>query len=324
MKIFSTAHVEDYLSVRSERAKAMLKVQHSVMSSIRSFLEDRGFIEIAPVILSPVTDPGIRGAETASVDFYGTKYRLTTSMILQKQMLVSALDRIFIFSPCIRLEKHLTKRHLAEFLQVDVEVAHSSRDEIMTLAENLVAAAIRSVKKTSASELGILNRRIKVPRTPFKRIRHQEAVTMARELGCPANDEGELSFEAETALSLQHEEPLWIVDYPVEARGFYYRSHPGNPGELRDFDLIFPEGFGEAISGGEREHRYEVALQRIRQKGLALRDYGWYLNMLHEGIPSSAGFGIGLERLTRYVCGLDDISEATAFPRMPAGMDDRD
>ncbi len=318
MKTLSTSpDEEDYLSIRSERARAILKIQHSVMSGIRSFLEEHKFVEITPVILSPVTDPGIRGAEAASVDFYGTKYRLTTSMILQKQMLVGALDRIFIFSPCVRLERYPTNRHLAEFLQVDVEVARSSRDEVIALAEGLVVSAIRVAETSSLSELETLDRTVKVPATPFRIMTFQEAVAMARELGCDTRSGDELSAEAETALSLLHDEPFWIVDYPVETRGFYYRSNPADPAVLRDFDLIFPEGFGEGISGGEREYRPEVARSKIAQRGLDLRDYDWYLRMLQEGTPPSAGFGIGLERLTRYICGFEDISEATAFPRRP-------
>ncbi|MFO7837726.1 MAG: amino acid--tRNA ligase-related protein, partial [Candidatus Thorarchaeota archaeon] len=89
------------------------------------------------------------------------------------------------------------------------------------------------------------------------------------------------------------------------------------PQKLKDFDLLFPEGFGEGISGGEREYRYEVVLEKLKRRRLSPEDYDWYLDMLRSGIPPSAGFGIGLERLTRYICGLEDISEATPFPRKP-------
>jgi asparaginyl-tRNA synthetase len=290
------------------------------MSAIRSFLEKQAFVEIAPVIISPATDPGIRGADTLAVDFYGAKYLLTTSMILQKQMLISVLDRIFVFSPCVRLERHSTNRHLAEFLQIDVESANSCCEDIMMLAENLIASATREIRDNSTTELRILDRAFNVPKTPFKRFTFTEAVRKARELGAQTGEDGELSFKAETLLSMHHEEPFWITGYPVDSRGFYYKGDPSEPHRLRDFDLIFPEGFGEGISGGEREYRHDVVLKKIKKRNLNPRDYDWYLKMLRSGIPPSAGFGIGLERITSYICGLEDISEATPFPRIPRGI----
>ena len=113
------------------------------------------------------------------------------------------------------------------------------------------------------------------------------------------------------------DEPFWLYDYPLTARGFYDREDPEQPGFLRDFDLLYPEGFGEAISGGEREYQLERVLARMKARGEDPRDYGWYLEMLKEGVTPSAGFGIGVERLTRYICGLENIWEALPFPKVP-------
>ncbi|HDM05663.1 MAG TPA: hypothetical protein ENG34_00100, partial [Candidatus Aenigmarchaeota archaeon] len=118
-------------------------------------------------------------------------------------------------------------------------------------------------------------------------------------------------------ISLSQEEPFFITDYPKEARGFYYIEHEEKPGFLKDFDLLYPEGYGEAVSGGEREYRYEKVTERMKETGEDPRKYSWYLDMLKYGIPKSAGFGIGLERLTRYICGLEKIWEATPFPKLP-------
>ncbi|MDH5713221.1 MAG: hypothetical protein OEY83_04700, partial [Candidatus Bathyarchaeota archaeon] len=111
--------------------------------------------------------------------------------------------------------------------------------------------------------------------------------------------------------------PFFIYDYPLMARGFYDREDPNRPGILRDFDMLYPEGFGEAISGGEREHTYEGVLKRMKLTGEDPEKYGWYLQMLKEGIPFSVGFGIGVERLTRWICGLKTIWEAVPFPKVP-------
>lgn len=192
-----------------------------------------------------------------------------------------------------------------------------SREEIMNIAEGLVVSVLQKTVESNRKELEVLDRELNVPKTPFKRVSLQEAVGMARKLGYQVSDDAELSYQAETALSAYCDEPLWVVDYPVESRGFYYRAHSRCPQKLKDFDLLFPEGFGEGISGGEREQRYEVVLEKLKRRGLPLEDYDWYLDILQSGIPPSAGFGIGLERLTRYICGLTDISEATPFPRKP-------
>ena len=112
-------------------------------------------------------------------------------------------------------------------------------------------------------------------------------------------------------------EPFFIIDYPLTARGFYDREDPERPGILRDFDMIYPEGYGEAISGGEREYTYEGVLRRMQMRGENISEYRWYLDMLRDGIPPSAGFGIGVERLTRWICGLENIWDAVPFPKVP-------
>jgi asparaginyl-tRNA synthetase len=127
----------------------------------------------------------------------------------------------------------------------------------------------------------------------------------------------EIPWDAEEALSKTRQEPFFVIDYPKKARGFYYSEHHDKPSVLRDFDLIYPEGFGEAISGGEREYRYEKVLERIKENGDDPEKYSWYLDMLKHGIPRSAGFGIGVERFTRWICGLSKIWEATPFPKVP-------
>nr|NIQ07610.1 hypothetical protein [Candidatus Korarchaeota archaeon] len=118
-------------------------------------------------------------------------------------------------------------------------------------------------------------------------------------------------------LSAMHQKPLFVYDYPLIARGFYDREDPNRPGILRDFDMLYPEGFGEAISGGERENTYEGVLKRMKLTGEDPEKYGWYLQMLKEGVPFSVGFGIGVERLTRWICGLKTIWEAVPFPKVP-------
>jgi len=308
-------------ALRTEKMKAVLRIQNQIFSSVRKFFEKEGFCELRPPIIGPATDPGIRGATITEIDFYGKKYKLTTSMILYKQMAICSLEKIYAFSPNIRLEDPAaqeTGRHLAEFCQIDVEQAFIDYHQAMTLGERLLIAVFSAVNEHCQKELSLLRRELSIPERPFPKITYQEALEQLRDLGFKElSSRKEIPWKAEKALSEAFDEPFWIINYPYGSRGFYDRQDPINPALLKDFDLMYPDGFGEAISGSEREFLYKHVKRRMVEQGLSLKDYQWYLEMLQMGVPPSAGFGLGLERLTRYICGLEKIWEAAAFPKVP-------
>ncbi len=287
---------------------------------MREFLRKKRFIEILAPIIGPSTDPGIRGAKQVSIDYYGSEFKLMSSMILYKQMAVSSMNKIFAVSPCIRLEPVetiKTGRHLAEFRQVDIEEAKVSYEDSMALAERMVQYAIKRVKRKCRKELKLLDRKLRVPKIPFQRFYYSEALKIIDSLGFNVDYGKEIPWDVEEALSKEFKEPFFITDYPKEARGFYYLEDSSKPGVLKDFDLIFPEGFGEAISGGEREYSIEAVEKRMKLLDDDKSKYEWYLTMLRSGILPSSGFGIGVERLTRFICGLKTIWEAVPFPKIP-------
>lgn len=308
-----------YLTLRTAEAIRVLKIQDEIVSEIRAFLKKEGFVEILAPIIGPVTDPGIRGAKQVSIDYYGANFKVMSSMILYKQMMITAIPKIFALSPNIRLEPLetvKTRRHLTEFRQIDLEVANVTYKDLMELGEGMLCHIMTKMKQKCGKELEEQKRILKVPRRPFKKYAYKEAIEILQNLGIGIEYGLEIHWNGEEALSKVHSEPFWITDYPITARGFYYREHEDNPAILKDFDLIYPEGFGEAISGGEREYRYDKVVERMRRSGENISDYGWYLDMLRSGIPLSAGFGIGVERLTRFICGLENIWDAVPFPRV--------
>ncbi|MEM2675766.1 MAG: asparagine synthetase A [Candidatus Bathyarchaeia archaeon] len=308
-----------YLTIREKRLANVLKVQDEIISSIRAFLKSEGFTEILAPIIGPVTDPGIRGAKQVTIDYYGVPFKVMSSMILYKQMIITALPKVFALSPNIRLEPLetlKTRRHLTEFRQVDLEVAYATCEDVMDLGEKMLCQVIADVKAKCRKELGERCKALKVPKRPFKRYTYREALGVLESMGIKVRYGEEISWEAEEAISKAHSEPFWITNYPATARSFYYMESEENPGILEDFDLIYPEGFGEAISGGQREHRYERLVERMKRSGEDPSQYGWYLDMLKAGIPPSAGFGIGVERLTRFICGLENIWDAVPFPKV--------
>lgn len=291
----------------AKRIQMIMKIQSEIRHILGVELRKRNFIELLPVILSPITDPLNHPTTPMHITCYGDTYNITQSMIFHKQLALRSLDKIFIFSPNVRIEPIERKdsgRHLFEFSQLDLEVKGATREEMMSLCEELLRIIITSLKKQCKKELKELGRELNIPKMPFKRITYQKAYRKYGE-----------TFEEE--LSQTHIDPVWIIDIPLDKREFYDKEDEKNPGYLRDMDLIYPEGYGEALSGGEREYEYRRIKKRIQQKGQELSAFEAYLQIAKDDLPQSAGFGIGIERLTRFICGLPHIKEVCLFPKIP-------
>lgn len=283
------------------------------MGSIRKFFEKEGFLEILSPIIEPFTDPGIRGAKFFEVDYYGKPYKLMSALTIHKPILATHLGKIFAFCPCARKEPEeskLTGRHLAQFWQIEVEIDKGSYEAAMQVLERLIVFVLKEVKEKCETELKTLGRDLKIPEIPFRRLTHKEAVCIAKRLGFEAYYDKELPWEAEKTISQHFSEPFFIIKYPKGSRGFYDKD---DEEFLLDFDLILPEGFGEVSSGSEREYEYE----KIKKKLDSMEGFDLYLEVIKKGIKPTAGFGVGLERLTRFICGLDSVWEATPFPKIP-------
>ncbi len=299
--------MDQYAKFSSSKLKNVLKVQSEVRKALSNFLREKDFVEISPVIISPITDPLNHPVLNPKIEFYGHYYELTKSMIFHKQMALLSHDKIFTFSPNIRMEsidKRNTGRHLVEFTQLDLEIKNATRDEIMKLGEKLIVFTLNYIKGSCEEELKVLDRDLEMPVAPFEQIEYLDAFN-------------EYGGDFEDVLSKEKEKPFWIIDFPVSAREFYDRENPKNTGILVDMDMVYPEGHGEALSGGEREYEYEKVLMRMKKKGMNLSDFNRYLNIVKCGLPPSAGFGMGIERLTRFICGLDRIENTTLFPKIP-------
>ncbi len=284
-----------------------MKIKSEIVRSAGEHLREHGFVEILPVLLSPITDPLHHETYGGAVDYYGRLYQLTKSMILHKQIALLTMPRIFCFSPNVRMEpaeRVSFGRYLAEFVQLDLEVRDATRDDVIAIGEGLVARILRDVSRRCVVELRILGRELRVPAAPFERIPFVDA---AANHGEPFDD----------VLSAALDAPAWVIDFPRRVREFYDREDPERPEVLLDMDLVYPEGFGEAPSGGEREVEYDRVLDWLRRDGIPREQFSIYLDYVRRGLPRCAGFGIGIERLTRYVCGLDRIEDARLFAKAP-------
>ena len=307
---------DDYVKSEIERSIKHLsdpKVQHAikVQSYIRSyvtdFLREAGYTEIAPIIISPLTDPLNHPVYDPKIHAYGGDMWITQSMIFHKQIAVQELKKIFIMSPNVRLEteeKAETGRHLYEFTQIDIEALEKPREEMMSLAEDLIIYTISRIKKEHKEELEYFHRTLPDYAIPFPVITYADA-------------EKKYGKKFEAKLSKDFKSPVWVIDIPLKEREFYDREYPEKPGILRDMDLYWPEGFEEASSGGEREYELSQILDRIHKKDQTEEQFKWFIELAKTGIKLTTGFGIGIERFTRFVCGVDKIEEVTTFPKVP-------
>ncbi|HEX6341977.1 asparagine synthetase A [Umezawaea sp.] len=309
--------------LRSPRTRAALRVQNCLVDAAREFLRGEGGTEVRLPVIGPVTDPGARGAKQVDVDYYGKRYRLMTSAILYKQATLATFGSIYTIAPNVRLEPldtAVTHRHLAEFHQIDVEVADATREDVMRLAQQLVSRVVKECLDRCASELAELGRdlvALAVSGETFDVLPHRRAVAALVDAGHPQDPHAEIDWQGEELLSRRAPRPFFVIDYPKGSRGFYDRESRTEPGVLRNFDLLAPEGYGELASGSERESDYARIVTRMRETGENPAKYGWYLDCVRAGIPASSGFGIGLERLTRYVAGLAAVWQASAYPKVP-------
>ncbi len=293
----------------SSRLIAALQIQSKALQEIHEYLRSRRFLEIMPIILSTTTDPlgpdpGSSIITTPHIDYLGQSLVLTQSMVLHKQILVSSgIERFYVMSPNVRLEhpdRNSTKRHLFEFSQVDFEIAHGTMEDVFMIVEGLLKSVTRRVLSDCADELDEWSRLLKCP-ARFKRYSSVELLDRYGE-------------DWETAASLDATDPFWVIDLKRE---FYDAEEPERPGSYRNYDLIYPEGYGEALSGGEREWEYERLVKRILHDGLPLSRFSSYLEHAREGFVPSAGAGLGVERLTRYLVGADHVGDIQTFRRVP-------
>jgi len=285
----------------------IFKIQTEALRSIHDFLYSEGLIQLMPVILSPVTDPLNHSVEDASIVYNGQKLELTKSMIFHKQIAISKLDTrgIYIISPNVRLEKDSqSPRHLLEFSQLDMELRDASAKDFMTLIENLMVYIFSRVKNTCAEELERLGSSLKVPRRPFSVYTTWSLLD-------------KYGPEYESEVSKREEDLFWITDFKRE---FYDREDPGLRGHYVNYDLFYPEGYQEALSGGERDYQYDILVRKILERKQRLEDFTPYLEYAKNGLlRPSAGGGLGIERLIRFLAKRSHIREITLFPKIPDG-----
>jgi len=303
-----------YVALRLPEQRAVFRVRAKLLSIIRRYFEERGFLEVQTPKICGAGAEG--GATLFEIDYFGTRAFLSQSPQLYKQMLMASVPRVYEITPYFRAEKFNTTRHLNESWGVDVEIAFiESHEDVMYVLEDLVSYSIAKVMEEAREELEILDVSPKPPRRPFKRLTYKEAIEIARSMGHDINYGEDLDTKAEAligeAMAEEGYDAYFIVNYPWDAKPFYIMRTQG--GLSASFDLDY-KGL-ELASGGQREHRYEALLENIRLKGLNPKDFKFYLDAFKYGMPPHGGFGLGFDRLLMKILYRKNIREVVLFPR---------
>jgi len=293
--------------LKETKMSHILRIQSAALKALHDYMYDNGVVQSMPVILSPETDPLNHPHFDASVEYYGQKLHLTKSMILHKQLalLNDGFDKIYIMSPNVRLEQGMlgeSGRHLFEFTQVDIEIKDATKRDFITFVDGMIASVFAFVKRECDDDLRALGRTLRMPELPLK-------VYESEELRSRYGD------DFERIVSESEKDPFWILNF---RREFYDREDKERRGYYHNYDVFWPEGYGEALSGGEREWEHQEILRKMSERNTDTSAFKMYLDVAGRGlIPQTVGGGLGIERMVRFLTGQRHVRDVSLFPRVP-------
>ncbi len=313
-----------HLWLRSRRQHAILKVRHTVVRAVRDFLDDDGFTLCDTPILTPAACEGT--STLFEVDYFDDdKAYLSQSGQLYNEATAAAFGKVYCFGPTFRAERSKTRRHLTEFWMVEPEMAYATLDDVLDLSERFLSSIAARVLDERKEELKVLERdtsKLENIVPPFPRLHYDEAVKILHE----GHERGELEnrfvwggdFGApdETYLSSRFDRPVMVHRYPAAIKAFYMARDPARDELALGVDVLASEGYGEVIGGGERATSLQFLEEQIALHQLPRESFEWYLDLRRYGSVPHAGFGMGIERCTAWMCGIEHVREAIPFPRM--------
>ncbi|HLO17483.1 MAG TPA: asparagine--tRNA ligase, partial [Anaerolineales bacterium] len=316
-----------HLWLRSSRQHAIIKVRHEIIKACRDYFDDQGFTLVDTPIFTPNACEGT--TTLFETEYFDQKAYLTQSGQLYNEATAAAFGKVYCFGPTFRAEKSKTRRHLTEFWMLEPEIAFCDLDCLMEVEEGLITYIVQTVLRDCAAELKFLERdfsKLENIKEPFPRMSYDDAAKYLIDLYEKETDSEKkelLKFEwgmdfgapHETELTKLNDKPLFVYGYPSAVKAFYMEPWPGRPEVCKSVDLLAPEGYGEICGGSERMSDHDMLLARIRKEGLPEEAFKWYLELRKYGSVPHSGFGMGVERVTAWLCGIEHIREAIPFPR---------
>jgi asparaginyl-tRNA synthetase len=313
-----------HLWLRSRRQHAILTIRAEVIRAVRDYFDTNGFLLLDTPIFTPAACEGTTTLFGVPY-FEDTMAYLTQSGQLYNEATAAAFGKVYCFGPTFRAEKSKTRRHLTEFWMVEPEVAYADLNDIMALAEDFITFIVHRVLENRRSELAELERdvsKLECIDKPFPRLQYDDAVKMLHEahskgeLETPFEWGGDLGAPDESYLSKQFDRPVMVHRYPRAVKAFYMKADPEREDLAMCVDVLAPEGYGEVIGGGQRADDLDYLVKQIHAHELPEEAFDWYLDLRKYGAFPHGGFGMGIERCTAWICGIEHIRETIPFPRM--------
>lgn len=306
-----------HLWLRAKRQWAIQRVRDTLILATYDYFRQNNFIKIDSPILTP--SAGENTTELFKIKYFDEEAYLSQTGQLYLEAAIAAHGRVFDFGPTFRAEKSKTRRHLTEFWMMDAEMAFIDLNDNLKIQEALIKFMVKAVLDNNQAELTILERDTagltNVVAKDFYRLTHAEAVKELQTLGSDIKADQDLGGDDETLLTKQYDNPIFVTNYPAKIKAFYMARNTDNPELAECADLLAPEGYGEISGGSQREADYDTLQQHLKDFGLKVEDYNWYLDLRKYGSVPHGGFGFGLERIVTWVCGLKHVREAIPFPR---------
>lgn len=306
-----------HLWLRSRKQHSLMRIRHNVISAIRDFFNNRGFLCVDTPIFTPSACEGT--TTLFEVKYFDENAYLTQSGQLYNEATCMAFGKVYSFGPTFRAEKSKTRRHLTEFWMVEPEIAWATLDDIMELAEDFIVYIMERVLEKCKRELESLERNIKPLERinkPFPRISYTEAVEFLQKKGSGIKWGDDFGSPDETMLSENYDKPVMVHRYPAKCKAFYMEPDPENPEVVLCVDCLAPEGYGEIIGGSQRIHKKELLIEKIKEFNLPMEAFQWYIDLRRYGTVPHSGFGMGIERTVAWIAGIEHVREAIPFPRM--------
>ena len=305
-----------HIWIRSSKQWAILRIRAEVVKAVEDYLWEKSFMRFDAPIFTPSACEGT--TTLFEVDYFGEPAYLSQSGQLYCEATAAAFGKVYCFGPAFRAEKSKTRRHLTEFWQVEPEIAYANMDDSIELACGMIDFVIERVLNNRKRELEVLERDMSLLesiKSPFPRIRYEDAVKKVNELGESMKFGEDFGAPQETVLGKSYETPVVVTRFPREIKAFYMRKESGNEEVTLSFDILAPEGYGEIVGGGEREFEEEKLRKEISERGLGEDAFKWYIDLRKYGSVPHAGFGLGIERTVAWLCGISHIRQTIPFPR---------
>ena len=304
-----------HLWLRSRRMNLVMKIRAEVMNLAREFFNKQDFTEVSPPMFISAAVEG--GATLFGVKYFDQDLYLTQSSQLYLEILIYALENVYCIAPSFRAEKSRTIRHLTEYWHIEGEWPFANMNDLMSFEEKLIAYICEQTTikcKGELEELGVNITKLTAVKTPFPRITYTEAIELLRKKGATLNWGDDFGYEDEKTLAEEFGGPFFVYDYPTAIKAFYCKTYRDRPDVALSVDMLVPR-IGEISTGGAREEDKGRLTKRIKETGLKVEDFDWYLDLRRYGTVPHVGFGLGLERVLAWMLDLENIIDAIPFPR---------